>query len=139
LRFDQKGVLWIPSIEEGYLMTFNTKERIFEKEYRLPTLAPDQYETPYALNVHPKTGEIWITSNLSDRWFRFDPQSESFVSYPSPTRVAFMRDFIFLPDGQACTSNSNLPAASIEGGRPKIVCIDAGVQGGIPARIQAGK
>lgn len=139
LRFDQKGVLWIPSFEEGYLMTFNTKERKFEKEYRLPTLAPDQYETPYALNVHPKTGEIWITANLSDRWFRFDPQSESFVSYPSPTRVAFMRDFIFLPDGQACTSNSNLPAASIEGGRPKIVCIDAGVQGGIPARILAGK
>jgi len=126
LRFDPQGNLWIPSFEEGYLMKFNAVERRFEKEYRLPLLAPNQYETPYALNIHPKTGEIWITSNLSDRWFRFNPRSEVFISYPSPTRVTFMRDFIFLPDGQACSSNSNLPAAAIEGGRPKIMCIDPG-------------
>jgi len=123
MRFDRDGVLWIPAFGEGYLMKFNTKTLTFEKNYPLPTLADGEYETPYALAVHPKTQEIWMSANLSDRTLRFDPKSESFAAYPSPTRVMFARDFIFLPSGDVCTSNSNLPAAAIEGGRPKIVCI----------------
>lgn len=124
LRFGKDGVLWVPSFEEGRLMAFDTRRGRWLKSYRLPTLAADQYETPYALNVDPRDGHVWITSNLSDRLFRFDPKQESFTSYPSPTRVNFMRDIIFTPDGEVCSSNSNLPAGAIEGGRPKIVCID---------------
>lgn len=124
LRFDKEGNLWIPSFEEGWLMKFDTRRESWQKAYRLPTLAPDQYETPYALNVDPRDGHVWITSNLSDRLFRFDPVAETFTSYPSPTRVNFMRDIVFTPDGDVCSSNSNLPAGAIEGGRPKIVCID---------------
>jgi streptogramin lyase len=123
-RFDANGVLWVPSFEEGYLMPFDTRDKRWRKSYRLPTLAADQYETPYALGVNNAgDGHIWITSNLSDRLFRFDPKTEQFTSYPSPTRVTFMRDIVFTPDGEVCTSNSNLPASAIEGGRPKIVCI----------------
>lgn len=126
-RFDKDGLLWIPSFDEGYLMSFDTRARRWGKSYRLPTLAANQFETPYALNVHNAgDGHVWITSNLSDRIFRFDPQAETFTAYPSPTRVAFMRDIVFTPEGHVCSSNSNLPAGAIEGGRPTMLCIEPG-------------
>ena len=124
LRFDQNGVLWIPSFEEGMLMKFDTKAQTFVKSYRLPLLAANEYETPYALAVQPQTQQIWIAANMSDRMLRFDPKTETFAAYPSPTRVTFMRDFVFMKDGQVCTSNANLPSAAIEGGRPKFMCLD---------------
>lgn len=123
LRFDQKGVLWIPSFEEGILMKFDTATKRFVKNYRLPLLAENEYETPYALAVHPQTQQVWIAANMSDRILRFDPLSEQFAAYPSPTRVTFLRDFIFTPEGDVCTSNANLPSSAIEGGRPKFMCL----------------
>jgi len=123
LRFDASGTLWIPSFDESALMRFDPASKEF-KVFSLPTLSPDEYEVPYALGVHPKTQEIWITSNLSDRIFRFLPKEERFISYPSPTRVTYLRDMVFLPDGRVCSSNANLPATTIEGGVPKILCID---------------
>ena len=123
LRFGKDGTLWIPAFNEGGLMRFDTKTRTF-KTYKLPLLASGEYEIPYALNVHPDTGQIWISANQSDRIMRFDPVSEKFTSFPSPTRVTFLRDLIFTKDGKVCASNSNLPAYAIEGGRPVFLCID---------------
>ncbi|MCF6200421.1 MAG: hypothetical protein L3J67_13755, partial [Hyphomicrobiaceae bacterium] len=125
LRFGKQGTLWIPAFNEGGLMRFDTKTKIF-KTFKLPLLATGEYEIPYALNVHPETGHIWISANQSDRIMRFDPASEKFTSYPSPTRVTFLRDLIFTKDGKICASNSNLPAYAIEGGRPVFICIDPG-------------
>ena len=90
----------------------------------MPTLAPNEWEAPYALNVHPQTGEVWITSNTSDRLFNFNPKTEQFTAYPLPTRVTWMRDIAFTADGKVCNSSSNLPAYAIEGGRPSIICLD---------------
>ena len=86
-------------------------------------LSPNEYETPYALNVHPKTGDVWITSNMSDRIFRFTPSTKTFVSYPLPTRVTWLRDLVFAKDGGICSSSSNLPAYGIEGGRASFICL----------------
>jgi sugar lactone lactonase YvrE len=122
LRFDRAGMLWIPSFEESALMRFDPEAREF-KLFPLPVLAPGEYETPYAVGIHPRTQDIWITSNLSDRIFRFLPDEERFISYPSPTRVAFLREIVFMDDGGVCSSNSNLPASAIEGGLQKILCI----------------
>ena len=93
------------------------------KTFTLPSLAPGEYETPYAIGIHPKTQEIWITSNMSDRIFRFLPDEERFISYPSPTKVTFLREIVFMDDGGVCSSNSNLPAIAIEGGLQKMLCI----------------
>ncbi|TMH36677.1 MAG: hypothetical protein E6H66_04550, partial [Betaproteobacteria bacterium] len=90
----------------------------------LPRLAPNEYEIPYALNVHPKTGEVWITANNSDRVLRFAPATARFVSYPSPTRVTFLRDLEFTADGKICSSNANLPAYAHEDHVPAFICID---------------
>lgn len=128
LRFDKQGMLWIPSFEEGVLTKFDAQTKTFIKHYKLPLLAENEYETPYALAIHPQTQQVWIAANMSDRILRFAPNSESFAAYPSPTRVTFLRDFIFTPQGDVCTSNANLPSGAIEGGRPKIMCLTPDVQ-----------
>lgn len=122
-RFDKDGILWIPAFDHGALLRFDPQTSEF-KTFKLPTLAPNEWEAPYALNVHPQTGEVWITSNTSDRLFNFDPKTEQFTAYPLPTRVTWMRDIVFTADGKVCNSSSNLPAYAIEGGRPSIICLD---------------
>jgi len=121
-RFDQQGNLWIPAFEDGGLLKFDTRTEVFES-YKLPLLAPNEYEVPYALNVHPQTGDVWITSNMSDRIFRFRPSTKAFVSYPLPMRVTWLRDLVFAKDGGICSSSSNLPAYGIEGGLASIICL----------------
>jgi virginiamycin B lyase len=125
MRFAPDGTLWIPSFEAGSLLRVNTQKRTF-RTFRLPLLAEGEYETPYALAVHPRSGEVWLTSNLSDRMFRFDPVRESFTAYGSPTRVTYMRDILFDSAGNVCTTNSNMPAYAIEGGRQKVFCLNPG-------------
>ncbi|MGJ8686464.1 MAG: Vgb family protein, partial [Spongiibacteraceae bacterium] len=122
-RFDENGVLWIPAFDDSALMRYDTSSGEF-KSFKLPLLADNEYEVPYALNVHPQTGDIWITSNMSDRWFRFLPKSERFITYPSPTRVTWLRDWEFTSDGQVCSSQSNLPSYAIEDGVPSFICVD---------------
>lgn len=122
-RFAANGILWIPGFDAGVLMSLDPKTREF-KQYKLPTLAPDEYETPYALNVHPETGIVWMTSNMSDRIFSFDPKTEKFTSFPLPTRVSYLRDIVFTKDGKICSSNSNLPSYAIEGGLGGFICLD---------------
>jgi virginiamycin B lyase len=122
-RFAPNGILWVPGFDSGELVSFDPNTEKF-RAYPLPTLAPNEYETPYALNVHPQTGLVWITSNMSDRIFSFDPKTESFTSYPLPTRVSFLRDMVFTEDGKVCSSNSNLPAYAIEGGLGGFICLD---------------
>ena len=122
-RFDKNGVLWIPAFDDSGLMRFDPATAQFEN-FKLPLLAANEYETPYALNIHPTTGEVWITSNMSDRVLRFNPTSKTFIAYPSPTRVTWLRDLVFTKEGHVCSSSSNLPAYGIEDGRDAFFCLD---------------
>jgi len=133
-RFDADGILWIPSFDESALLRFDPATGEF-KTYPLPTLSPDEYETPYALNVDQQTGDVWMTSNMSDRILRFIPKEERFISYPSPTRVTWLRDLVFTKDGKVCSSSSNLPAYAIEDGVPSFICLDP--EGGQKDRTEA--
>jgi streptogramin lyase len=123
LRFDKDGILWIPSFDDGAIMRFDPRTKLFDT-YKLPSLAANEYEVPYALNIDPVDGSIWVTTNQSDRILHFDPRTQHFVEYPSPTRVTFLRDLVFTKDHKICASNSNLPAYGIEGGRPVMMCLD---------------
>jgi streptogramin lyase len=134
-RFDGQGNFWIPAFDEGGLMQFDPKTERF-KTFRIPVVGKDEYETPYALNVDRKTGQVWMAANNSDRVIRFDPATSRFFSYPSPTRVTVLRDFSFTDDGQVCASSSNMPAAAIEDGRPSFICIDP--EGGAADRSASG-
>ncbi len=122
-RFDRDGVLWIPAFDDSSLMSYDTRTGKFAT-FKLPLLAANEYEAPYAVNVHPDTGDVWITANMSDRTLRFDRKTHTFTAYPMPTRVTVMRDLVFTKDGQVCSSSSNLPAYGIEDGRAAFICID---------------
>ncbi|MFA5940658.1 MAG: carboxypeptidase regulatory-like domain-containing protein [Sinimarinibacterium sp.] len=129
MRFSPDGILWIPAFGGSGLMKFDPFTQRFTS-YPLPTLAPDEFETPYALNVHPQTGDVWITANLSDRMFRFTPATARWVAYPMGTRTTYMRDIVFTADGSVCSTNSNLPPAAIEEQMQSIVCLQPDPPGG---------
>lgn len=122
LRFAPDGSLWIPAFGGSAIMRFDPASAQFTN-HTIPALAPGEFETPYALNVHPKTGDVWVTANLSDRLFRFTPKSGQWISYPMATSSTYMRDIVFTPDGAVCSANANLPAAAIEGQQQQIVCL----------------
>lgn len=124
MRFAKDGTLWIPDYGQGRLVKLDTK-RMEYKIYTIPPLSPGEVEAPYALGVDPKTQEVWITANMSDRMFRFLPKEERFVSYPLPTRGIFLRDIIFTPEGMVCSASSPMPApVTVEGGMQEILCLD---------------
>ncbi len=123
LRFGPDGILWIPSFDEGYLMRFDPRTHEFES-IRLPGLSEGEYEMPYALNVHPKTGDVWIAANNTDRILRYLPAEKRFIAYPMPNRVIWFRDLEFTEDGKVCASNSNLPAYAHEDKVPAFVCLE---------------
>ena len=123
LRFGPDGILWIPSFDEGKLMRFDPQTKEFES-IDLPLMGKNEYETPYALNVHHDTGDVWIAANNSDRVLRYIPSEKRFIAYPMPSRVVWFRDLEFTKDGKMCTSNSNLPAYAHEDGLPAFFCID---------------
>ena len=123
LRFDAQGKLWIPSFDEGGLMSFDTRNQKFAS-WKIPGIATNEYETPYALNVNQTNGEVWMATNNTDRIVRFTPATQRFQSYQSPTRVSVLRDMSFTSDGRVCSSSSNLPAYAIEDHYPAFICID---------------
>ena len=122
-RFDSKGVLSIPAFDDSGLMRFDAATQSFAI-FEIPPIGAGEYQTPYALNADRRTGEIWMSANDSDRILRFFPAGSQFMSYPSPTRVTFLRDFAFAQDGNVCSSSSNLPSYAIGGGRGGFICID---------------
>jgi hypothetical protein len=92
--------------------------------YALPEFADGYPPAPYALGVHPTSGDVWVNENMTDRFFRFIPEEERFVVYPVPLTGTYTRDFSFTEDGKACTSNNPLPMAALEGGVAEILCIE---------------
>ncbi len=112
-------------------MRFDPKTQQYEN-IPLPVLSENEYEVPYALAVHPSTGDVWIAANNSDRVLRYLPQQKRFITYPMPSKVVWFRDFDFTKDGKVCTSNANLPAYAHEDGLPAFFCIDANYQQSTP-------
>ena len=123
-RFDAAGNLWVAGFSEGAIARIDVKTWQ-AKVYRLPVFAPGEVPSPYALAVHPKTGEIWVNDTMLDLVWRFLPKEERFVAYPLPLKGTYTREFTFPKQGWACTTNNSLNKF-IEGGFPELICIDAG-------------
>ena len=125
LRFDSSGALWIPGFGDGKIARLDPRT-MKSKTYRIPTLAGDEVEAPYALAVDPRTQDVWVTANMSDRAFRLIQKTGQFLIYPLPTRGTYLRDFIFTPDDRVCASSSPMPPRPevLEGGMDTLVCIE---------------
>jgi hypothetical protein len=84
-------------------------------------------ESPYALAVNPRTQDVWITANMSDRMFRFSPRTKTWTAYPLPTRGLFFRDVVITPDGRICAASNpwGVPLKNIvEDDMNSVVCLD---------------
>ena len=123
MRFDADGILWVTGYSDGDLLRVDP-DGFESKVYPMPEFAAGFRPAPYALGVHPDTGDIWINENMTDRIYRFIPSEERYVVYPVPLSGTYTRDMDFTADGQACTSNNPVPAAALEGGVLQVICID---------------
>lgn len=125
LRFDRSGNLWIPGFGDGTLAKLDTRTMQFTV-HQIPVLGAGQVEAPYAVGVDPKTQDVWITANQSDRMFRFQPATGRFIAYPLPARGTYMRDVVFPGDGRVCSSSNPMPPMElvVEGGMDSLVCIE---------------
>jgi streptogramin lyase len=119
LRFDSKGLLWVPSFSAALLASFDPRTGAY-RTWELP-IEPRGSESPYAVAVDKLTDSIWICGTTSDTLMRFDPPTEKFAVYPMPTRVTYTREIDFDAQGRVWTSNSNSPAWQIEGGQPRVI------------------
>jgi virginiamycin B lyase len=123
-RFDKAGGFWIPGFGDGKIARLDTKTMTYET-YKIPTLADDEVEAPYAVAIDPKTQNVWVTANMSDRMFRFEPKTKTWTAYPLPTRGLFFRDLVITPDGRVCGASDPWPPQQnvIEGGMHSVVCL----------------
>ena len=110
LHVAPNGIVWVPGWASGDFASFDPKT----EEWKVYPMPKGPNSLPYALNVHPQTGEIWICGTGTDSMLRFDPKTETFTEYLMPTRVTYTREIEFDEDGNVWTSNSNGPTRHIE-------------------------
>jgi streptogramin lyase len=115
------GIVWVPGFASGDFASFDPATEEW-KVYALPA-GPDAL--PYALNIHPTTGEIWITGTGTDSMVRFDPKTEAFTEIRMPTRVTYTREVEFDAEGNIWTCNSNGPTRHIENRHGSLIKIAA--------------
>ena len=125
MRADSRGLLWIPSYNNGLFYRFDPANKTF-REYTVPTGRGDMV---YALAVDPRDDSVWLCGTNSDSIIHFQPADETFKVYQLPTRVSFTRELEVDEDGNVWTSTSNMPFYQVEGMRGKIVRLSFPGQG----------
>jgi len=123
LRFGPDGTLWIPGFVSGTLAAFNIETQEFEDRGLLPVPLENWKEQPYALNVHPETGNIWITSTAYDVLYEFYPNTGEWQIYALPLRGAYIREIEFTQDGWVCASYASTPDYHVPDRSVKLMCL----------------
>lgn len=116
------GLVWVPGWASGQLASFDEAK----DEWKVFELPHGVNSMPYALNIHPTTGEIWVCGTGSDSMLRFDPKTETFKEYRMPTRVTYTREIEFDDEGNVWVSNSNYPVRHVENGRGSVIKLTYG-------------
>lgn len=117
MRSDSKGILWIPSYNNGRFYRFDPRDQQFT-EYTVPT---GEGDLVYALAIDPRDDSVWLCGTNSDTIMHFDPEADAFKVYQLPTRVSFTRELEVDEQGNVWTSTSNMPYYQVEGMRGKLV------------------
>lgn len=105
LQVAADGMVWVPGCGSGVFGKFNPET----EEWKVYDLPDKENQFPYALHVHPQTGDIWICGTTSDSMVRFIPSTEELIEYPMPSRVTYTREIEFGEDGSVWVCNSNWP------------------------------
>jgi streptogramin lyase len=122
LQLGDDGIVWVPSFGNGILGKFDPDT----EEWTLYDLPDAEDEIPYALSVHPKTGDVWICGTGSDSMYRFIPATEELIMYRMPSHVTYTREVEFHEDGSVWVCNSNYPVRHTERGRGSVIRIETG-------------
>lgn len=122
LRGDNDGNLWMVGFQDSLIAKYEPVAERFTT-YDLPVV-PVGSEVPYALNVDRSRGYIWVTGNMSDSMYRFDPATGNWRFFPLPRHGSFARDVEFDGAGAAITTNSHMPIWQAEGGLPTMIRIE---------------
>jgi len=105
LQVAADGMVWVPGCGSGVFGKFNPET----EKWTVYDLPDKENQFPYALSVHPQTGDIWICGTTNDSMFRFIPKTEELIEYPMPSRVTYTREIEFGADGSVWVCNSNWP------------------------------
>lgn len=114
------GMVWVPGFGSGVIGKFNPDT----EEWRVIDLPDSMNQIPYALNIHPQTGEIWICGTGNDTMTRLDPKTEKLTEFRMPSRVTYTREVEFAPDGSIWVCNSNYPVRHTERGKGSVIKIE---------------
>jgi virginiamycin B lyase len=129
-RFDNAGGFWIPGFGDGKIARLDTKTMKYTI-FKIPTLGPDEVEAPYAVAIEPKTQDVWVSTNISDRMFRYEPKTQRWTAYPMPTRGLVTRDVVFTPDGRVCGASNpwGVPFPGlVEGNLDSVICLQPDIR-----------
>ncbi len=99
------GMVWVPGCGSGVFAKFDPQT----EEWTVYDLPDKENQFPYALHIHPQTGDVWICGTTNDSMFRFIPKTEELIEYPMPSRVTYTREIEFGDDGSVWVCNSNWP------------------------------
>lgn len=105
LQVAADGMVWVPGCGSGVFAKFDPST----EKWTVYDLPNKETQFPYALSVHPQTGDIWICGTTNDSMFRFIPKTEELIEYPMPSRVTYTREIEFGEDGSVWVCNSNWP------------------------------
>jgi streptogramin lyase len=119
LHVAKDGLVWVPFFGDGKFGSFDPETETW-KCYDMPRGSD---EIPYALNIHPQTGHIWVCGTGSDTLVEFIPDTEEMIEYRMPSQVTYTREVEFTADGSVWVCNSNYPARHIEGGYGSVIRI----------------
>ena len=120
LHVAPNGIVWVPGFGDGIFASFDPKT----EDWKIFELPDAMNQIPYALNIHPTTGEIWICGTMNDTMIRFNPETEEMTEYRMPSRVTYTREVEFGNDGSIWVCNSNYPVRHTERGRGSIIKIE---------------
>ncbi|MCH8332828.1 carboxypeptidase regulatory-like domain-containing protein [Candidatus Sumerlaeota bacterium] len=113
------GKVWVPGFASGDFASYDPKT----DEWEVFELPDAMNRIPYALNIHPKTGDVWICGTGSDEIIRFVPSTKEMIPYRMPSLVTYTRELEFDDEGNVWTCNSNYPPRHLERHRGSIIKI----------------
>jgi streptogramin lyase len=120
LHVAPNGIVWVPGFGSGVIASFDPET----EEWDVTELPNAINRIPYALNIHPQTGDIWICGTGNDTMTRFNPKTKVFTEFRMPSRVTYTREVEFAPDGSIWVCNSNYPIRHTERGKGSVIKIE---------------
>jgi len=123
LHVDPDGMVWVPAYGSGVIGRFDPKT----EEWKIFPMPDAENRAPYALNIDPRNGDIWVCGTGSDALLHLNPKTGHFTEYLLPSRVTYTREIEIGEDGSIWTTNSNGPLRHIERGLTSFIKLEPGI------------